>query len=227
MTLIDAARLTQTLLALALIQQSLEHLVRFRNERLLFGGRIVLCALVVSGIASPWPLVGLAGLSLLILHRFQGPYNGGSDRMGLLALWCLTLTSLLPTPASQELAFGYLGAQLILSYFISGAVKIVNPDWRSGRALADVFQFSAYPVADSLRGWAGRPRVLLALSWAVMLFELAFPLTLLWRPALIVGLVVAGTFHLANACLFGLNRFFWTWLAVYPAILWLQGRLVH
>ena len=227
MTLTDAVRLTQTLLALALIQQSLEHLVRFRNERWLFGARIVLCGLVVAGVASPWPIVGLAGLSLLILHRFQGPYNGGSDRMGLLALWCLTLAHLLPSRPLQELAFGYLGAQLTLSYFISGGVKIVNPDWRSGRALADVFQFSAYPVAESLRGWADRPRVLRAMSWAVMLFELAFPLTLLWRPALVAGLVVAGTFHLANACLFGLNRFFWTWLAVYPAILWLQGRLVH
>ena len=53
--------------------------------------------------------------------------------------------------------------------------------------------------------------------------------TTVWMcaPAMIAGLVVAGTFHLANACLFGLNRFFWTWLAVYPAILWLQGRLFH
>jgi hypothetical protein len=227
MSLPNTIRLTEILLALALVQQSLEHLVRFQNERLLFGARIALCLLVVAGIASPWPLVGLAGLSLLILHRFQGPYNGGSDRMGLLALWCLALARLLPSRPLQELAFGYLGAQLTLSYFISGGVKIVNPDWRSGRALADVFQFSAYPVAESLRSWAGKPRVLLAMSWAVMGFELVFPLTLLWKPALIAGLVVAGTFHLANACLFGLNRFFWTWLAVYPAILWLQGRLIH
>ncbi|MBO9546864.1 HTTM domain-containing protein [Caulobacter sp.] len=227
MTLQAAARLTESLLALALIQQSLEHLVRFRSEQVLFGLRIALCGLALAGIAAPWPLVGLAGLSVLILYRFEGPYNGGSDRMGLLALWCLTASRLLPTLPLQELAFGYLGAQLILSYFISGGVKIVNPDWRSGRALADVFRFSAYPVSEALRGWADRPRVLLAMSWAVMGFELVFPLTLLWTPALIVGLVVAGTFHLANACLFGLNRFFWTWLAAYPAILWLQGRLFH
>jgi hypothetical protein len=220
-----AARLTEILLALALIQQSLEHLRGFRDERVLFGARIVLCGLVIAGLAAPWPLVGLAGLSLLILHRFQGPYNGGSDRMGLLALWCLVLACLLPTPALRELPFGYLGAQLMLSYFISGGVKIVNPDWRSGRALRDVFQFSAYPVSQNLRRLAERPRLLLAMSWAVMGFELAFPLTLLWQPALIAGLVVAAAFHLANACLFGLNRFFWTWLATYPAILWLQGRL--
>lgn len=220
-----ALRLTEALLALALIQQSLEHLRAFRRERILFGARIVLCLLALAGVAQPWPLVALAGLSLLILQRFQGPYNGGSDRLGLLALWCLALARTLPVEQWRELAFGYLGVQLMLSYFISGWVKIVNPDWRQGAALRQVFAFSAYPVAESLRGWAQRPRLLLAMSWAVMLFELAFPLTLLTQPSLMVGLAVAATFHLANACLFGLNRFFWTWLAAYPAILWLQQRL--
>jgi len=33
-------------------------------------------------------------------------------------------------------------------------------------------------------------------------------------------------FHLGNACIFGLNRFFWVWLAAYPSILWLQGRIL-
>ena len=226
MSLELARRLVEILLALALIQQSVEHLRGFRDERILFSVRIVLAILVLAGVAGPWPLVGLAGLSLFILHRFQGPYNGGSDRMGLLALWCLLATRLLPVPAWKELSFGYLGAQLMLSYVISGGVKIVNPDWRSGRALRDVFQFSAYPVSQSLRAFAERPRLLLVMSWAVMGFELLFPLTLLWTPALIAGLAIAATFHLANACLFGLNRFFWTWLAPYPALLWLQGRLL-
>ncbi len=225
MSLEAAARLTEILLALALLQQSLEHLRGFREERVLFAIRIVLCGLVILDVAAPWPLVGLAGLSLMILQRFQGPYNGGCDRMGLLALWCLTASRLIPTAQGQELAFGYLGVQLMLSYFIAGGVKIVNPDWRTGRALRDVFQFSTYPVAEDLRRWADRPRVMRAMSWAVILFELAFPLSLLSRQTLIAGLVVAATFHLANACLFGLNRFFWTWLSVYPAILWLQGRV--
>lgn len=225
MTLEAALRLTEILLALALIQQGIEHLRRFRDEQVLFGARTALCLLVVAGIAPPWPLAGLAVLSLVILHRFQGPYNGGSDRMGLLALWCLALAQLLPNPAWRELAFGYLGAQLVLSYFISGAVKIANPDWRSGRALVQVFQFSAYPVSEALRRWADRPRVLLAMAWAVMLFEVAFPLTLAHPAALAAGLTLAAAFHLANACLFGLNRFFWTWLAAYPAIVWLQHRL--
>lgn len=225
MTLDAAARLTEVLLALAFLQQSLEHLRRFRGEQILFVLRIVLCGLVISGLMTPWPLVGLALLSLVMLHRFQGPYNGGSDRMGLLALWCLTLAQVLPAGAAREIAFGYLGAQLVLSYFIAGWVKILNPDWRSGRALRQVFAFSTYPVSESLRGWAQRPRVLTVMSWAVMLFEIAFPLALISQPTLMVGLALAAAFHLANACLFGLNRFFWTWLAVYPVIVWLQGRV--
>lgn len=226
MSLDFAVRLTEILLALALVQQSLEHLSGPPRDRALFAVRLALCGLVLAGVAQPWPLVGLAALSLLLLARFQGPYNGGSDRMGLLALWCLTLSHLTPDPRWRELAFGYLAAQLTLSYFVSGWVKVVNPDWRSGRALAQVFRFSAYPVAENLRVWAARPRVMALMSWAVMGFELVFPLTLLWTPALIAALAVAACFHLANACLFGLNRFFWTWLCAYPAILWLQGRLL-
>ncbi|WP_165185708.1 HTTM domain-containing protein [Caulobacter soli] len=225
MSLDAAARLTEILLALALLQQGFEHLRGFREERVLFGARAVLCVLVILGVATPWPLVGLAGLSLLILRRFEGPYNGGSDRMGLLALWCLTLSRLTPMAQGKELFFGYLGAQLVLSYVIAGGVKVLNPDWRTGRALRDVFQFSTYPVAEDLRRWADRPQVMRIMAWAVILFELAFPLTLVSRQTLVAGLVVAATFHLANACLFGLNRFFWIWLSVYPAILWLQARL--
>ncbi len=225
MTLDAAIRLTEVLLALAFIQQGAEHLRRFRDEQVLFLVRTALCVFVILGIGAPWPLGGLALLSLVILHRFRGPYNGGSDRMGLLALWCLVLSQVLPTEKAREIAFGYLGAQLVLSYLIAGWVKIRNPDWRSGRALRQVFAFSVYPVSERARDWAARPRVLFAMSWAVILFELAFPLTLVSQPSLVVGLALAAAFHLANACLFGLNRFFWTWLAVYPAIVWLQGRL--
>ncbi|MGH1358617.1 MAG: HTTM domain-containing protein [Burkholderiaceae bacterium] len=230
MTLAAALRLTEVLLALALIQQSLEHVLRcragFRIEQTVFAARIVLCAALLAGLATPWPLLALAVLSLLILALFDGPYNGGSDRMGLLTLWCLATAQLVPHPAWQELAFGYLGLQLVLSYLISGLVKLVNPDWRSGRALNDVFVFSAYPWSENLRRLADRPRLLCLAGWAVMLFEILFPLAMLNQRLLLLALLVGGLFHLANACLFGLNRFFWTWLAAYPALIWLQARLV-
>jgi len=225
MSYADAVRLTEILLGLACVQQSLEHLVAPRDERLLHAPRLVLALMLVAGWHSTAAAWGMLAIGVGLLRRFDGPYNGGCDRMSLLVLSCLCVTKIAPTPLLQEASFGYLAAQLVLSYFMSGWVKVVNPAWRNGDALADVFAYSAYPVADSLRGWAQSPRLLCAMGWAVMGFELAFPLALLQPGLLAVALAIAASFHAANACLFGLNRFLWAWLSAYPALWWFQGRV--
>jgi hypothetical protein len=224
MTLAEAMRWTEILMALAFVQQSLEHLHARRDGRMLYALRLLLCVALLAGWAAPWACLGLVILALFILQRFAGPYNGGSDRMSLLILCCLTLAEFMS--GAQDLCLGYLAMQLVLSYVMSGWVKIVNPQWRSGLALRDVFAFSAYPVGENLRGWARYPRLLWAMSWGVMSFELLFPLSLWSRSSLIAALLVAALFHGANACLLGLNRFFWIWLAAYPSILWLQDRVL-
>ena len=225
MNLDEAVRLTEILLGLAFAQQSIEHFRSFTNERLIFIPRLILSLLLIAGIQTAW----LSGLILLnglaMLQRFQGPYNGGSDRMGLLITTCLCLTHITATPYWREVAFGYLALQLLLSYFISGWVKIINTDWRSGRALCDVFEFSAYPVSQSLRHWADSPRLLFMMAWWVMLIELLFPLSLISSSSLGIMLMLTAGFHFANACLFGLNRFFWIWLSAYPSIVWFQQRI--
>ena len=225
MSLELAIRLTEVLMGFSFIQQSIEHLTLFTHERRLFLIRIILSLLLIIGFQTVWTLLLLLLLSLAILHHFQGPYNGGADRMSLLILSCLTLVHFAPSLRWQEVAFGYLAIQLILSYFISGWVKVINPDWRSGQALRDVFQFSAYPVSESLRQWSKSPRLLLSMSWGVILFELLFPFSLLSSTSLTFALVITASFHFSNACLFGLNRFFWIWIAAYPSILWFQQRI--
>ncbi|PCI04289.1 MAG: hypothetical protein COB78_08175 [Hyphomicrobiales bacterium] len=225
MSLDYAIRLTEILLALAFIQQSIEHFRAPRDEQRLFIPRFILSILLLFGFQTQWVCLALVILALFILRRFQGPYNGGSDRMGLLVLCCLSLINFMPSSLWREYVFGYLAIQLVLSYFFSGWVKIKNPEWRNGQALRDVFQFSAYPVSEALRTWMNWPRLLVVMSWSVILFELLFPLSLMTPTTLIIGLVIASTFHLANACLFGFNRFFWIWMAAYPSILWLQQRI--
>ncbi|MEM9062272.1 MAG: HTTM domain-containing protein [Pseudomonadota bacterium] len=226
MTLDEAIRATEILLALAFLQSSLEHMALHREDRSLFLPRLALSALLLAGFEPGLMIWGLFLHALVLLHRYQGPYNGGSDKMGLLILFCLSMAHLAPSDLWREMALGYLAVQVVLSYFISGQVKIANPDWRSGRALSDVFLFSAYPVSEGLRALAFRPRLFRTGSWAVMLFEVAFPLALLHPVLLIAALVIAVMFHLANAVLFGLNRFVWIWIASYPSILWLQDRLI-
>lgn len=227
MQLFDAIRYTEIFLALTFIQQSIEHVRGSRAEKLIFGLRIVFSTLLLLGFYSQWVCLALFVLALSILHRFQGPYNGGSDRIGLLTLCCVTLAHFLPSTELKEYAFGYLALQLVLSYVVSGGVKIVNSEWRQGRALGDVFLFSTYPVTEATRRWTNYPRLLWGMSWAVMLFEILFPLGLLSSFSLYVVLGVAAMFHLANAILFGLNRFFWAWLAAYPSIIWFQARFIE
>lgn len=221
----EAIRLTEILMGFAFAQQSIEHLTAFKNERFLFAPRLLLAALLIIGFQTAWVSALLLLLGLTILQRFQGPYNGGADRMSLLILSCMCLVHVAPTQYWKEIAFGYLALQLVLSYFISGWVKVVNPDWRSGQALCDVFQFSAYPVSESLRQWSQSPRLLFIMGWCVMLFELLFPFSLLTKTSLVVALIITASFHFANACLFGLNRFFWIWISAYPSILWFQLRI--
>ncbi len=225
MTMELAIRLTEIIMGFAFAQQSIEHFKSSFDERIIFIPRFILAILLIVGFYTAWVIALLLILGLVLLNRFQGPYNGGADRMSLLILSCLCLTHFLPTSQWQELAFGYLAIQLILSYFIAGWVKVINPQWRNGQALVDVFRFSAYPVSESLREWSKSPRILLIASWIVIIFELIFPLSMLSNITLIIALVIAAGFHLSNAFFFGLNRFFWIWIAAYPSILWFQQRI--
>ena len=222
MSLEIAVRLVEIGVSLALLQRSAEHVPDAR--RALFLGQMLLALVLLVGLYRGPVVCGLWILGVLQLYRFDGPYNGGADKMAMLVLTCLGIAHL--APGWADVAMAYLAVQLVLSYFISGGVKLLNPDWRNGRALADVFAHSIYPVGGNTRAMARWPRVMFAASWAVILFEIAFPIALLHPTALAFGLGLAAAFHLANAGLFGLNRFFWVWISAFPALVWFQGRLI-
>lgn len=226
MTLEFAVRLAEIILAIAIFQQGLECMRGSQPEKILGLIRAVLAIVLMLGFYPLFVETALIFTSVILIRRFRGPYNGGSDTMTILVLSSLWLSHLAPSNYWREIALGYLAIQLTLSYFQSGWVKVVNVDWRSGIALQQVFAFTAYPVSNHVRLLAHRPRLLLYMSWVVIIFELLFPLALLHQAVLIVALVIAGLFHLANAWLFGLNRFFWIWPAAYPIIIWFQARLM-
>jgi hypothetical protein len=226
MTLELAVRLAEIVLGFAIFQQSLEFMRGQQPEKILGLVRAVLAVLLMLGLQPLLVESALLVTAIILIWRFQGPYNGGSDTMTVLVLLCLWLSHIAPTRYWQEIALGYLAIQLMLSYFQSGWVKAVNPEWRSSRALQQVLAVSAYPVSENVRLWAQRPQLMLVMSWAVIGFELIFPLALFNQTLLMVALGIATLFHLANACLFGLNRFFWIWPAAFPVIMWFQSRLM-
>jgi hypothetical protein len=67
----QAIHLTEILLAISLIQQSLEHLNSASDERRLFIPKILFSILLLVGISTKWVLLVLLFISFLILYRFQ------------------------------------------------------------------------------------------------------------------------------------------------------------
>jgi hypothetical protein len=219
-----ALRCCEILLAAALVQRNLEHLSRkefWPHLGLLAGGALLLFDLAPS-VVLPLLFIG----HILHLLRYNGPYNGGSDKMLVLVTTCLCLAHWLPGQGAQELALAYLAVQLILSYFVSGWIKVKNASWRSGQALREVFSHSIYPRSRRIQALHKRPKLVFWGAWTVMIFELVFPLSLFWQGTFIAALALAFSFHVANAVLFGLNRFVWAWISAYPALIWFQHRVL-
>jgi hypothetical protein len=48
---------------------------------------------------------------------------------------------------------------------------------------------------------------------------------LIWPHMAAAYLGVAAVFHFGNFLVFGLNRFFWSWISAYPAAIYLAGQI--
>jgi hypothetical protein len=191
--------------------------------RVLHGVRLLLALVLIvkQGSAAAWSC--LLGLQLLLGFRHRGAFNGGSDSMTSLILISTTLLHLFPGKEGWiRILLGYCGMQTVFSYFIAGVVKARNTEWWTGRALQVFLNFSSRTPPDPLVGIAGMSTMSRLAAVGVILFELSFPLSLL-HPRFALGFFVLGLmFHYANHRIFGLNRFFWAWLASYPSVYFLS-----
>jgi hypothetical protein len=164
--------------------------------------------------------LGLLASYWLVNARLGGPFNGGSDAMTSLSLLMLGIAGSDPFQSViMRGALAYLGVQTVFSYFVAGLSKLKEPGWRRGSALLHFAALPKYGVPEKARVWLAKPGVAPALSWAILLFECSFPLALRGQTCCLVYLSLGVGFHAANALLFGLNRFFFSWIAVYPVLL--------
>ena len=166
--------------------------------------------------------------NLLLLIRWRGAFNGGSDFMTL-----ITATGLLIAQVVEKLTdaqtgwsagLGYIAIQTLSSYFVSGWVKLKRPEWRNGQALPVFLNSGLYgPLKkDSV---FRRPVVALVCSWAFILWEGLFVCVLLFPNGTPLFVGVALLFHFLVFWFFGLNRFFWAWAANLGSIFFLSHYL--
>jgi hypothetical protein len=189
----------------------------------------LLGALVLAWQGASLPLiVFLFAGNLLILIRWRGAFNGGSDFLTLVVLTGLLIAQALGALGQVQLGwqagFWYIAIQAITSYFMSGAVKLLRPEWRNGSAMTIFLNGAIYgPLSAShpLR----RPSLAMVGAWGFIVWEILFPLSLLDPRLAAVFCAVAALFHFLVFWFFGLNRFFWAWLCSFPAMIWCSDQL--
>lgn len=193
-------------------------LLNDRNFFLLIGVRLI-CAVVLMFFAQAWLVLILFLSTLLIAMRWRGAFNGGSDAMTLMILSAVTVAGFCKdSPIVVQACLWYMAVNLCLSYFLAGLAKIKYQGWRQGTLLPAFLESSIYQIPSGfLNALSGSPAKVLA-SWGILLYELSFPIALLRPELAFVYMGLGVLFHLVNFHFFGLNRFFFAWIAAYPAL---------
>ena len=174
------------------------------------------------------PLIGFLFVgNLLILIRWRGAFNGGSDFMTLVVLTGLLIAQVVGAFGNVALGwqagFWYIAIQAITSYFMSGAVKLLRPEWRNGSAMTIFLNGAIYGPLSASHPLRNQALAMLG-SWGFIVWEILFPFSLLDPRLAAVFCAVAALFHFLVFWFFGLNRFFWAWMCAFPAIIWCSAQ---
>lgn len=164
-------------------------------------------------------LAGMTGSGAAVNLRSNYGLDG-SDHFAFINYAVAMLEKLFPGDRqAREYALAFIAFQSCLSYFTSGTVKMTSAVWRNGEALTGIFRTGTYGDRFFYELIKDRPALTRMLAWSVMLAEAAFPLVLvLPKPAARLVFLSGMAFHLGNAKFMGLNRFFWSFVATYPAV---------
>lgn len=186
--------------------------------------RLVAAAILVIGPQASMARALLAG-SVAILSLclpLRSPYGlDGADQMSTNTFIALALVHCCASTTATKAGLLFLTLQVCLSYFTAGATKAFSPVWRDGTGLTGVFCTTAYGNPWLATRLAAHPRLGKAMSWSVIIGECSFPLVLLVpMPFALIFLAWGVTFHLLGAMIMGLNTFFWSYVSLYPALLY-------
>jgi hypothetical protein len=198
-------------------------LLPYRNFVTLLAARLLAAGLLL-GAGASWVLPWLWLSQLAICVRFRGTFNGGSDYMTMSILMALSVANFAPL---QSACLLYIGVQVSLSYFVAGIAKLKETDWRRGVALQSFVLATPYAAPSWARALVSGARASGLLSWSVMAFECLFPLCWADPRVCLAFIAFGGGFHVANALVFGLNRFLFAWGAAYPALFYCSHWLGH
>lgn len=198
---------------------------------------------ILPSTAAPWVLVLALGLSLRGLFKpsrwwsalllwvcFNGlmhlafmASSGGQQLVANLMLWNILLSvgqgRQAPVAAmARATGFWIIRLQLLLAYVATGLHKLSGMHWPQGTAMGLVATDPAFGPP-----WiAAMPALSMAITWAVLLFQLTFPLAVWWRRTRVPWMLAGVLFHLGTAWWLGIPEMAFAFLVAYLS--WLSGE---
>lgn len=123
-----------------------------------------------------------------------------------------------------DVGLTFVSAYLGLIYLFTGIQKLKSQAWRGGGAMIQFAYKSSFWAGSGLtngKGW-----LLKTMAWGVIFFELGFVLGF-FHPGVAIGFMILGfSFHAILSVSMGINHFFWTFLACYPAYFYTSGKML-
>ncbi|MEA3012469.1 MAG: hypothetical protein QOD42_1014 [Sphingomonadales bacterium] len=177
-------------------------------------------------------LLSAALLFVLLILKTRTSYGlDGSDHMNIQIFVAAMLFFMSPSDSTARTACVlYIGLQSVLSYTVSGLAKFAGREWRTGTALAGIFSTQIYGRAFAGRFFRAHPRFSRAACWGIIAFQCLFVLTIVGDDRILfLFLAIGAAFHIANAFLMGLGSFVFSFMATYPAVIFLHHwlRIAH
>ncbi len=162
-------------------------------------------------------------IGVLLTWRNIGS-NNGADQMSNIILIAISISSIGP-PGSliRIFSLSFIASQSELSYLTSGFLTLLEKDWRNGDSLRNILStgtFGNRALKHFLDTYSKSYKIG---SVAVIGGEILLGCAILVSPTGCLILLGLGLlFHLFVAFVMGLNTFFWTFSATYPAIYYLS-----
>lgn len=170
----------------------------------------------------------LTGIMLLfvfltgsLMNLRNAPFGAETEnRFALMITGALLLQCIMPTPKVTFACLWFIAVQSCLSYVTAGVTKLFNAQWRNGNGILHVFDSPGLVAARKAAYWLNKYKTFARLlTWGTLGIECVFPLALVGPPLLWLFLGWGVLFHAAIAIFIRLGKFFWIWIATYPAII--------
>ena len=174
--------------------------------------------IVAPATADFWPLAVLVA-ALTFLVTVRSPYGqNGADQLCWIFFAGLALVQVSSLTAARTTFLWFLALQSCLSYSVAGIAKLSARGWRDGTFLISILGTEVYGNRRLAKQVSAIPGLAKGLSLMLIAWETLFPLILILPSNVAPGFLAMGiVFHLVNAVAMGLNDFFWSFTAMYPA----------